>query len=303
MAKGSKYVAAAAAAAACTSGELMASDELIGGARALEGHIPRLVSESSACACKLSPCGFFIAWNGVLTLVYSGFPPSLVALKAALSDSADCGLTPENFGSRWPKTTLGALADDAPMLTLSEFEALKALCERHGTSGLQPLEVCELSIVTYVARGLEAVFAPSKATVRLPPAHSSSAFGAPPAEEHAAVVRSVLSEWDEPAAYLPRVNQPGSRIGSYRHTSPAGCTLVCFLASDQPDGAPPDGSPPADGARRDGVSRGPNGGSPRGDHSLLGPIRAFRDDVEALLPGRYVWLAEESFHVTVRALL
>ena len=256
------------------------SDELISGTRALADQLPGLVSKSSACACELSPCNFFIAWNGVLALVYSGFPPSLAALKATLSGSADCALTPENFGSKWPKTTLGALADNAPSLTLSEFEALKALCERHSEHlSSVPFVAQQLSVVTYRARGLEAEFGPSKVAVPLPSASHAGVDRAPPVEEQTAVVRSVLAEWDTPAAYLARVNQPGSRIGSYRQASPAGSTLVSFLAN---------------GGEHD---------SARGDHALLALIRAFRDDVDTLLPGRYVWLTEESLHMTVRALV
>ena len=99
----------------------------------------------------------------------------------------------------------------------------------------------------------------------------ASAF-APPSEEELERVRGVLSEWDDVETYLPKVNAPGSRIGSYREASPSGSTLVAFL------NAPP---PP-----------------------LLEALRAFRAAVDAALPaGRYAWLDEASLHCTVRAIV
>ena len=68
-------------------------------------------------SCVLRPQTYFVAWNGVLTLVYEGFPPVLAGIKARLNE--EDGLPPENFGSRWPKTTLAALHDDAPPLSLA----------------------------------------------------------------------------------------------------------------------------------------------------------------------------------------
>jgi hypothetical protein len=49
--------------------------------------------------CTLRPAAFFVAWNGVLTLVYTGFPPSLERLKSALNKEP-LGLPLENFGSK-----------------------------------------------------------------------------------------------------------------------------------------------------------------------------------------------------------
>ena len=85
-------------------------------------------------------------------------------------------------------------------------------------------------------------------------------------------VDRVLSEWDDVAEYLPRVNAPGSRISSYREASPAGATLVSFLRLSEEPG------------------------------ELARLLTAFRQAVETLLPGRYAWLSDESLHCTVRAL-
>ena len=71
---------------------------------------PRLRALVRGDRCVLRPQTYFVAWNGVLTLVYDGFPPVLAGIKARLN--AEDALPPENFGSRWPKTTLAALRDD-----------------------------------------------------------------------------------------------------------------------------------------------------------------------------------------------
>ena len=74
-------------------------------------------------ACHLHPHAFFVAWNGVLTLAYSGFPAPLATLKANIG--AHFGsLAEEGAGSKWPKTTLAALKD-GHRLSQQELKALK----------------------------------------------------------------------------------------------------------------------------------------------------------------------------------
>jgi len=81
---------------------------------------------AATTACHLKPRQFFVAYHGVLTLAFSGFPPSLVLLKDQIAKVIFIhiaskikhfkqnypSLRPEYFGSRWPKVTLGALKDD-----------------------------------------------------------------------------------------------------------------------------------------------------------------------------------------------
>ena len=57
-------------------------------------------AEAGATA-TLVPRTFFVAWNGVLTMVYDGFPPGLVEAKAALTGTQALPLKKENFGSKW----------------------------------------------------------------------------------------------------------------------------------------------------------------------------------------------------------
>ena len=210
--------------------------------------------------CVLRPQTYFVAWNGVLTLVYAGFPPVLAGIKARLNE--EDGLPPENFGSRWPKTTLAALHDDAPPLSLAELTSLRALCEEHASQLSLRVPVSSLSFVSYDQRGLESVRERSDVAL------GSDVDYAEPSAAERARVRGVLDEWSDLETYLPRVNAPGSRIGSYRESSPAGQTLVAFVGTSE----------------------------------LRELVAQFRSAVDALLPGRYAWLDDASLHCTVRAL-
>ena len=211
-------------------------------------------------SCVLRPQTYFVAWNGVLTLVYAGFPPVLAGIKARLNE--EDGLPPENFGSRWPKTTLAALRDDAPPLSLAELTSLRALCEEHASQLRLRVPVSSLSFVSYDQRGLESVRERSDVAL------GSAVDDSEPSDAEQARVRGVLDEWSDLETYLPRVNAPGSRIGSYREESPSGVTLVAFVGASE----------------------------------LRELVAQFRSAVDALLPGRYAWLDDASLHCTVRAL-
>ena len=95
----------------------------------------------------------------------------------------------------------------------------------------------------------------------------------------------VLAEWCDVDAYLVPANQAGSRASTYRHASPTGRTVVCFLDAAA---APSPATPPA------AVPAAP-------PTALLSKVAIFQAEVDALLPGRYVWLAPASLHVTLRA--
>ena len=72
-------------------------------------------------------CSLFAAWKGVIVLVYQGFPPSLVAAQACI-DKAVSNLKEEKFGSKWPKTTLAAVREEAAALSLPDAERLQRVC-------------------------------------------------------------------------------------------------------------------------------------------------------------------------------
>lgn len=221
----------------------------------------------------LEPESCFVAWQGVIVLAWSGFPPPIARLKEDLAGIDNVRLKPEGPGSKWPKTTLGALKDGAPPLTLSQLRALKGICERH-SSRLRALgarvPVNSLAAVEYEWRGLE----------RLRARYDFSLSGVPSVDPvvaaNADTVRAVLSEWDDEEIYLEHLNRPGSRISSYREASPAGSTLVAFL----------------------GEHLVPGGAA----SALAGLLSDFRDDVDAELSGNYEWLAALSLHCTVRSL-
>ena len=222
---------------------------------------PRLRALVQGDSCVLRPQTYFVAWNGVLTLVYAGFPPVLAGIKARLNE--EDALPPENFGSRWPKTTLAALQDDAPPLSLAELTRLRALCGEHASQlASLRLPVSSLSFVSYDQRGLESVRERSDVAL------GSAVDDAEPSDAERERVRGVLDEWSDLETYLPRVNQPGSRISSYREASPRGATLVAFIGTSE----------------------------------LRELVAQFRSAVDALLPGRYAWLDDASLHCTVRAL-
>lgn len=239
---------------------------------AAEAVVLGVFSPAPPSACELQPAAFFLAWQGVLTLAFLGWPPPLAAFKSALNAAG--GLKAEGAGSKWPKATLAATADGAPPLTLGELALLRGFCEAHGASARAAAAVAvdELSLVRYARRGLEArAGAPAPAARALALAQPRDC--AAPAPEEAARARDTLAEWDGErlAAYLEGANRAGSRISSYREDSPAGATLVAWLAAASP--------------------------------ALRAALRAFRTEVDAAFPSRFVWLDEESLHVTVRGLV
>jgi hypothetical protein len=221
-----------------------------------------LLSASDTDAAELVPVSFFVAWNGVLALVYEGFPPGLVDIKAKLTNALP--VSPEKFGSLWPKTTLAALHDESP-LSLAELETLRGLCEEHAAA-LPPIALDSVSSVESVQRGLELVRREHRQPLR-PLAAGAAAVRAATTEVER--VQGVLREWSDLREYLPRVNAPGSRAASYRELSPFGCTCVAFLP---------------------------------GEHPVRARLARFRAAVDAALPGRYAWLSGPSLHCTLRAL-
>lgn len=211
----------------------------------------------------LLPRAFMLAWHGVPVLVYQGFSPSLSGLKRNIARVLD-NLPPEAPGSRWPKTGLGALADDRP-LSPATLRQLREVCA-HYTAALgdvPALRVACLHWVHYECRSLERRLD----TTPMPLAPAATTVTRPdPAECRR--VETVLGEFARAnlAAYLSRVNHEGHRIDHYRAKA-SGRSLVFDLA---------DQSPP-----------------------VLGD---FIKAVEAVLPGRFTWFDPTSRHVTIRRL-
>mmetsp|Transcript_14691 Transcript_14691/g.37746 ORF Transcript_14691/g.37746 Transcript_14691/m.37746 type:complete len:263 (+) Transcript_14691:272-1060(+) len=230
--------------------------------------------------CLLNPVRFFVSWNGVLTLVYSGFPPALVKLKAAMRGSFEA-LPTENPGSKWPKTTLGCVKD-GKRLTPSELETLNAICaECSAALGLESdtlVEVDVLSMVLYQCRSLER----RVSEWRTPLAAASGRGGvdeAAPAAEEVARVADVVKQ-AEGENYWFAASRDGNREAHYRGTY-IGATLVHPLQCTHSRDTHRHASAAA----------------------LPGLLAGFQAKVEAAMPGMYAFFAPESLHVTLQALV
>ncbi len=232
-------------------------------------------------ACYLRPhpvCCLFVSWNGCICVVYDGFPPPLAQAKRRITDNNNAALhlKEENFGSKWPKTTLGAVMDDADALSVEQFTRLKNICQRYSKrivdaseSYNNEIKVATLSIVDYKQRGLETL----NDRIDVPLDDSTmkeDSINITPSAEEQSRVNSVISEWNDVQTYLPKVNAPGSRIGSYRQGS-RGYTCVAFIDSSLPQ-------------------------------HLRDVLSEFRGAVDEEFPGRYGWLDETSLHCTLRSL-
>jgi len=296
-----------------------------------------------ASPCLLAPQAFFVSWQGVLTLAYSGFPPQLAALKAALADGAHGdALARESPGSRWPKTSLGCVRDGA-RLTPAQLGHLLRVCREQSAAmaegegaqegeegaeagaaaaaasaapGAAPaaVAVSELSLLTYECRSLERVLARQ----RLPLAGGPSGGGSS---------SSKVGGGSHQAAPLPpSVVDPSPPSAAER------ARVAAVLAeADAPDywfHASRDGGreghyrSPAPGvtlvhelfsagvpaaapapAPTEGRAGGPVAAAAPALARLAADMRRFRAAVEAELPGVYAWFDEASLHVTVRAII
>ncbi|KAI8621589.1 hypothetical protein BC830DRAFT_158833 [Chytriomyces sp. MP71] len=220
------------------------------------------VAASSTECTKLEPKAFFVAWRGVLTLAFSGFPAPLRALKTQLDAFP---LRRENAGSKWPKMTLGAFSDHAKPLTKEQFEHLAQLCVQM-SQNLSLLSddfaVEKVSFVQFGSRSLESLLL--RVDIPLRPASEKSSFNIE--DDQREVVDKVLAESDDCDAYLLEINKPGNRATHYREAV-SEATIVVFL-----------------------------GGNP----NVVAILEQFRTAVDFLLPGYYTWFDNDSLHCTLR---
>ncbi len=214
---------------------------------------------------------FFVSWNSVLTLAYTGFSRTLLALKRGI-DAGIPGLAEENSGSKWPKTTLGCLNDDVE-LTEAQIHVLRSVCEEHnkrlrnvGTDD-RSMDIKELTCVTFHCRTLErrlcseycSLEGKRLATItRLNPICD--------------IVADTMAQFDakEHANYYGKLAPNGRTIGHYYRAPHVESTLVYDLAA------------PA---------------------ALYDSIADFRLAVDEALPGCYAWFDPKSWHMTVRSLV
>lgn len=112
-----------------------------------------------ACVCELRPSAIHVSLYGLLTLVYEDFfPQPLIDVKSVLEHSR-LALRPEDPGSKFPKTNLAAVDDDARDFTLDELIQLRGLCEKYSmrfqVGARTRVPVTRLSMVQYNCRCLE----------------------------------------------------------------------------------------------------------------------------------------------------
>lgn len=83
-----------------------------------------------------------------------GFPPAITQLKGVL-ERMHPTLPKENPGSKWPKTSLGAVRD-GKRLTPEQLELLLRICRDEGenlqSGGLKPLEVNRAALCIFECR-------------------------------------------------------------------------------------------------------------------------------------------------------
>lgn len=154
---------------------------------------------------------FFISWNGVPTLAYKGFSPVLLNIKKTIASLIPC-LHRENPGSRWPKTTLGALCDNIT-LTLDHLVTLRDICDSMNPL-LQNLifSIQKLKIVLFYCRSLEQRLS-TESIVLAGPEDTS-----PPPGNHLQEVSVIMNQFSRNNLhdYLPYVQKPGHRESHYR---------------------------------------------------------------------------------------
>jgi hypothetical protein len=258
-------------------------------------------------ASELRPKSFFVAWNGIPCLVFEGFPPPCVETKQRLNNNNNTDTTDwlknENFGSKWPKVTLGyPSTTTTPLETVQDLEAIKSICESFqddwkaiSSGGGAVVPVKKLSVVHYKQRSLEEIIERREYNVGTQTTgggngststSSSQSLESPettttttttsnrnchdPSQEEKDRVNQVLSEWDDTTSYLENVRTPPAQ--PYREGSPTGYCCVIFL--ELKDTADP----------------------------IMNIIQRFRENVDEAFPGRFEWMQDSSLHCTLRAM-
>lgn len=286
-------------------------------------------------ASLLRPQAFFVSWQGVLTLAYSGFTGALVELKQRIT-AAHPTLPPENPGSKWPKTSIGCLRDGR-RLTPEQLATLCHICSEESVAfqqqqqqqaaigngaavaaaaGSPAVAVNSACIALFECRSLERLLSCRHIDFQ------GGLDAAPPTAEEQQRVAAILSEPSSPT-YWFEASRDGNREAHYRgpHLGatlmhplllPAAGTSVAAAAA----GAAAAGSGVAAAAAGEATAAAAGGGDftaaaadggGRGGaadrRALVAAIDRFRRRVDAELPGMYAWFSDASLHITLRALI
>lgn len=294
-------------------------------AATVSGPLADSVLQVPRTSVHLTPLSFFVAWNGVLTLAFSGFPNSIVNLKSHVTSAF--GLRAENSGSKWPKCTLGVLREGVS-LSLEQLTLLRALCTKYEPIIAQSSWVFRpvaASAVVFQCRSLEKVlfktefpFGSDSGSTQDSSASTSKSKSTNAgvddddktntstvlhadevSESERARVLSVLDEFapapSNLARYLEFINRPGNRLSHYRDNH-CETTFVCFLHTHRHSHDSSGHSTNQASVSSDRVSEAD---SPR----FLPPyLFDFVREVDTALPGCYEWFHPSCLHVTLRTL-
>ena len=221
--------------------------------RTVLGPVSQVVGGLDAGSVCFRAKSFFVAWNGVLTLAFDGYPSSLVSAKVELLKTCPA-LRKENSGSNWPKFTLGVLRDGLE-LTESQLDTLHTLCVKFHpilARSLWNFQPSAASVCVFQCRSLERLLFRCDIPLSQPRSEhldpypvlrlvgsASNCDGVIRTTNHLVSdtererVCEVLSDFlDAPRSlYLPYVNRPSNRESHYRNDHEE-ATLVCFLETD-----------------------------------------------------------------------
>ncbi|MGD9209482.1 MAG: hypothetical protein PVI90_01840 [Desulfobacteraceae bacterium] len=212
------------------------------------------------------PNKFFVSWNSVVTLAYSGFSTSLLEIKAEIEQRIP-ELKPENPGSKWPKTTLGCLMD-GEILSSDEVDVLRNICNTY-TSSLEntQITISHLDFVLFQCRTLEKRLLTHKFKLNEKPVENDS-----PPKWHKNQVKEVMDQFSErrKAVYYQRLSPEGRTLWSYYRKPHVEATLVADIQF------------PA---------------------QIRKTIDNFRNDVNNNFKGKFGWFEPDSWHLTIRGLV
>lgn len=230
----------------------------------------RIIEEivSSKPTTAVYPREYFISWNGVPTLAYQGFSPTLLEIKKEIDDKK-LGLKPENSGSKWPKTTLGSIQDDK-CLNRKDLNILREICDEMNTEINKNkdfhFKIDELCVVLFKCRSLEERLITN--SIKLEGSGVRDLSKSP--QDHLDYVDYVMNTFSSENldVYWKDVKKYGNRESYYKEPH-----VEATLVFDLPH---PDEQPSY--------------------------IKKFMDAVDVKLPDLYCWFLPESRHMTVRAL-
>jgi len=234
-----------------------------------------------ASSFALIPYKFMVSWNGVLVLVFRGFPPCVGDLKRGLDAT---GLLPkENPGSVWPKVSLGCLKDKR-RLTPDDLRKLTRLCAdfpfpAHGKAF--SLVFDRLHLTLYERRSHERVLADTP--FALGPYQDTNPSHHTPSKEELKKVDAIFEETQSEEDYWYFASKDGHGETHYRGPC-LGSSLIVWL-----------------GEGRD-HAHAHRGGEADCLQMTTRQIQDFEAAVERELPGLYSFFDQGSLHVTLRGI-